>query len=194
MVYTGIDGRIKKTTAQMLADSRVGLRVGARIPYTWLAYAPGRTTRLSANGDVLTGPMSGCIIPVWSEKGRRYVGHVGTAEVKKQNDRVKAIFATQMLQNTIGFNPGSGVWDATQIGGIVAKFKGWSKWIQVALVTDINQCFSILMVQVKQPDLWCCGGIRPVTEMDYEDLRKKFLPTGRHLDDNYLKDLDGKSR
>ncbi len=191
MTYLGMDGSIKKTTAQMLADNRVGLRMGARIPYKWLVYAPGRTTRLATADDVLSGPMSGCIIPVWRERGRRYVGHVGTEEVKKTDDKVKAIFAAQMEQNTIGYNPGSGVWTA-DIPGILANFKSWSKFIQLALVTGNDQGFSILMVQTKQPDQWTCGGIRRVTRMDYDSIRSKFLPKGRLSDDDFLSDIDGK--
>jgi len=181
MVYEGLEGRLyKQTTANIIAHSQSGLTMGMSIPYNWLAYAPGRTTRLSAAGDVLTGPMSGCIIPVWQEGGRRYVGHVGTTGNIMQDDKVKTSFACQMPQNTSGFNPGSDVWDNDAVA-IIAKIKGLLKWIQLALVTTNNQCYSILMLKIKHPNLWCVGGIKRVQLMDYTDIRTKFLPLRRNI-------------
>ena len=55
------------------------------------------------------------------------------------------------------------------------------KWIQLALVTANNQCYSILMVKIKHPDVWCVGGMKRVPLMDYADIRDKFLPRERVL-------------
>jgi len=181
MAYDGLDGRLyKRTTANIIADGRLGLTMGTGIPYNWLAYAPGRTTRLSAAGDVLTGPMSGCIIAVWQAGGKRYVGHIGTVGDKDLDDKVKAIFAANMPQNTSGFNPGSGVWNI-DAPGIIAQIIPMYKWIQLALVTANNQCYSILMLKTKHPNQWCVGGIKRVQLMDYDDIRDKFLPRERVL-------------
>jgi len=181
MTYDGLDGRLyKQTTTNMMAQAQLGLTMGMHIPYSWLAYAPGRTTRLSAAGDILTGPMSGCIIATWQQGGKHYVGHVGTTEDTTQNDRVKATFAANMPQNTSGFNPGSGVWNI-DAPGIMAQITGIKAWIQVALVTTNNQCHSILMLKIKNPNEWVVGGIKRVDLMDYDDIRSKFLPRGRVL-------------
>jgi len=181
MTYAGLDGRLyKQTTANMMAQAQLGLNMGAGIPYSWLAYAPGRTTRLCAAGDIFTGPMSGCIIATWQEGGKRYVGHVGTMGDKTIDDKVKQMFAVNMPQNASGFNPGSGVWNI-DAPGIIAQITPMYKWIQLALVTANNQCHSILMLKIKHPDLWCVGGIKQVPLMDYDDIRDKFLPRERVL-------------
>lgn len=200
MTYTGMDGRLyKPTPANLMEQQRAGLAMYGQIHYSWLAYAPGRTTRLSATRDILTGPMSGCIIPIWSERGRRYVGHVGTVGNKVMDDRVKAIFGASMPQNTIGFNPGSGVWDK-DAATILAKLpmlktgrfdkkgreslnRSIGTWKQFALVTTDNKCYSIMMVPLAPvtDNIWVVGGIKRVELMDYYNLRQKFLPRGRQM-------------
>ena len=92
----------------------------------------------------------------------------------KKNDKVKALFAVQMPQSTSGFNPATGIWP--EAATILAKVKPVQDYMVMALVTANSQCFSILMVKVKNPDIWCVGGIKTVRGMDYTDLRNKFLP------------------
>ncbi len=196
MVNMGMDGRLyKPTTANLIAQSRASLTMYGEVQYSWLAYAPGRTTRLSAVGDILTGPMSGCIIPVWRDEGRRYVGHVGTKDDRVIDNRVKAIFGAYMPGTTIGFNPGSGIWDNDVVKDILAKFpklktgklSGFTgkeitmpakgTWQQIALVTTEDKCYSIMMVPLEPVcnNIWVVGGIKKVEVMDYYDLREKFL-------------------
>ncbi|MEJ1335806.1 MAG: hypothetical protein RPU37_07120 [Candidatus Sedimenticola sp. (ex Thyasira tokunagai)] len=202
MVYMGMDGRLyKPTTANLIAQSRAPLTMYGQVQYSWLAYAPGRTTRLSVVGDILTGPMSGCIIPIWRDKGHRYVGHVGTVGDRVRDNRVKAIFGASMPGTTIGFNPGSGVWD-TDAANILAKIselktgkiseftgkelmkRAKGTWKQFALVTTEDKCYSIMMVPLEPVcnNIWVVGGIKKVEVMDYYDLREKFLPRGRYME------------
>ena len=77
---------------------------GTKLTYTWLAYAPGRTTVTKVDGDVLTGPMSGCIIAKWEDaRHARCVGHVGTVDGNaRTNELVKTTFDRNMPANTTG--------------------------------------------------------------------------------------------
>ena len=76
IVYDGLDGELMNTRQNV---SSLGFRMGMSVPYNWLSYSVGRTTkRMLAAGDVLTGYMSGCPIATWTENGLRYAGHVGT--------------------------------------------------------------------------------------------------------------------
>ena len=65
MVYDGMDGQLYNLAAPHV--STVGLSMRMNIPYGWLAYSPGYTTKLCTGGDILTGFMSGCLITVWTD-------------------------------------------------------------------------------------------------------------------------------
>lgn len=49
--------------------------------FRWLHWQPGKITYLPLAGtDILTGPMSGCWIVIFTMGGVSYVGHIGTHE------------------------------------------------------------------------------------------------------------------
>jgi hypothetical protein len=172
MVYQGLDGELYELFSQHV--KYMGLSKGMNIPYNWLVYAHGHTTnRLLASGDVLTGPMSGCLITLCSTTGGRYVGHVGTVEANyQQNRKVKLTFANCLPSKATGFNPAD-AWDFNEIQSLMNRFnKPKPKPSIFALVTTSGEFFSILMFDLKdrKKDLWCVGGIKKVTPMNRDQL------------------------
>ena len=177
MVYDGLDGELYKIGGVNVTT--LGFRMGMQLPYNWLVYSHGHTTRISTPNDVLTGPMSGCIIAVWMEQGCRYVGHVGTVESSEVvNQRVKETFGAMMPQNTIGFNPAA-AWSPGDISVMMSKFKKRPGFSIMALVTSTNQFYSVLMFSFNGATEWCVGGCKKVVSMNYQTLRDKFVQTGR---------------
>ncbi len=174
MIYDGLDGQLYNLSAPHV--STVGLKMRMKIPYSWLVYAHGHTTRLNAAGDVLTGPMSGCLITVWTDEGRRYVGHVGTVESSATvNEKVKSTFAAAMPKNTTGFNPAN-AWEPGEISKLMRKIKPLPALRIMALVTSGNQFYSILMFELRagKPNEWCVGGIKKVPPMNYQAIKTKL--------------------
>jgi hypothetical protein len=170
MVYDGMDGELYNLA--LPHAKTVGLTMGMNIPYSWLVYAHGHTTRLSATSDVLTGPMSGCLIASWTDQGSRYVGHVGTVEAnEKLNQQVKEVFARTMPQNTTGFNPAN-AWDFTEIKQKMGKFKKMPSPKILALVTSANEFYSVLLFMLQGGTTqWCSGGIKKIQPMNYQALK-----------------------
>lgn len=177
LVYDGLDGELYKIGGVNVTT--LGFRMGMRLNYSWLVYSHGRTTRISTPNDVLTGPMSGCIIAVWTEQGRRYVGHVGTVESSEViNQKVKGTFGSMMPQNTIGFNPAA-AWNPSEIRSLMSKFKKLPAFRIMALVTTANQFYSVLMFKINGTTTeWCVGGNKKVSSINYQALKAKFIPRG----------------
>ena len=172
MVYDGLDGELYSFGAAHA--STAGLTKGMAIPHTWLVYAYGHTTRcVLAGSDVLTGFMSGCVIAQWSERGTRYVGHVGTVESDvRVNTAVKRGFVDAMrgLTQTRGFNP-AGAWQYDEIAALMRKFKSGATPRIVALVTTGGDFYSILLFQLQQaPNEYCVGGIKSVVPLNHDAL------------------------
>jgi hypothetical protein len=76
----------------------------------WLPWHPGMISTTVLDRDVLTGPMSGCLIAVYTDPlGRRKVAHIGTTGEAERSDAVKAAwrrFAIEIIRQTLsGFNP-----------------------------------------------------------------------------------------
>ncbi len=179
MVYNGLDGELYNLAGPH--TSSVGLTPRMNIPYTWLVYAHGRTTRLirPAN-DVLTGPMSGCLIANWSSGGNQYVGHVGTIESSESiSSAVKTAFAAAMPADTTGFLPAN-AWDPDgEIKPKQMKFKTVIADPKImALVTPGGDFYSILTFAMKDKmgviSEWCVGGIKKVTPMDHAAVHRKM--------------------
>lgn len=171
MIYDGLDGQLYDLTAPHV--STVGLTMRMNIPHSWLVYAHGHTTRLATAGDVLTGPMSGCLITTWTDQGQRHVGHVGTVESSPDiNKKVKAAFAAAMPQNTTGFNPAN-AWDVGEITQLMGRIKPAPAMKIMALVTSGGEFHSILMFLLTggEPNQWCVGGIKKVPPMGYQALK-----------------------
>jgi hypothetical protein len=113
MVYDGMDDQIMAN----FHSSALGLRVGQSIPYRWLTYVSGRTTTMPlAGGDVLTGPMSGCLIATWTD-GSAKIAHVGTIDNNvPASTTVKRTFAAEAgaAADLSAFNPAA-LWNPGQI-------------------------------------------------------------------------------
>jgi hypothetical protein len=176
MVYDGMDGELFDTMAPHV--STLGLTKGQSIPYSWLTYVLGRTSKkMLAGGDVLTGFMSGCLIATWMEGGFRYVGHVGTVEDNAPaNLRVKQAFAAAMPRDTLGFYP-LAAWDVnTEIVPKATKFKGGVTPKVLALVTTGGDFYSILLFMLGLTNDWCVGGIKRVPALNHAALRQQLDP------------------
>ena len=174
LVYDGLDGQLYDLGAPHVSTR--GLTMGMNIPYRWLVYALGHTTRLTANHDVLTGPMSGCLIAKWMDQGRRYVGHVGTVDDSATvNQRVKNTFVAAMPQNTTGFDPAN-AWRHDEILKLMNRIKPFPGWKIMALVTTANQFYSILMLKLTggQQNEWCVGGIKQVPPLNFAAIRRRL--------------------
>ena len=171
IVYDGLDGELYNLAAPHV--STVGLTMGKRIRHNWLVYAHGHTTKLNARGDILTGPMSGCLITEWKDRGLRYVGHVGTIESSASvNIKVKSVFARSMPRNTKGFNPAN-AWAPGEIMQIMSKFNTIPGMNIMALVTSSGKFFSVLMFKMRDKvNEWCVGGAKRVQPMRYQALKR----------------------
>lgn len=174
MVADGMDGEFFDVMAPHV--STLGLRKGQAIPYSWLTYVLGRTSKkMLAGGDVLTGFMSGCLIAAWTENGARYVGHVGTVEDNEQaNQKVKQTFAAYMPRDTTGFFP-LAAWDpGSEIVPKARKFKAGATPKVLALVTTGGEFYSILLFMLGLSNDWCVGGIKKVPPLSYTALKQKL--------------------
>lgn len=170
MIYDGLDGDLVDYSLPNV--STLGLRKGMVIPYNWLVYSIGHTSKLMlAAGDILTGYMSGCLITQWLENGYRYVGHIGTVDSSVEiSSRVKKAFSAFMPPDTTGFNPAA-AWDPNEILPMQRKFKTAAETKVLALVTTSGQFYSLLMFKLGgAPDQWCVGGLRRVPPMNRDAL------------------------
>jgi hypothetical protein len=79
--------------------------------FKWLPWHPAKLSTTMLNTDVLTGPMSGCLVAVYRVPNGELVVHVGTTVVADESDAVKGAWrelAADKLQLR-GFNPLSNV-------------------------------------------------------------------------------------
>ncbi len=158
--------------------SSLGLSMGKIIPYCWLSYMHGHTARrmLSA-GDVLTGPMSGCLIATWSDQGMRWVGHVGTVfDSPAINKKVNRAIGVALPTQASGFYPDK-AWGAGDIPQLMQKVQVHCKMARpyvFALVTSSGQYYSILMFHLGG-DEWCVGGCKRVPPTNAAGLRGKLM-------------------
>ncbi|HLK40779.1 MAG TPA: hypothetical protein VKU41_28695 [Polyangiaceae bacterium] len=177
MIYVGIDRRLVPPPTPVFAFG-----ANTRIDYSWLAFVEGRTTKISARGDVLTGPMSGCWITVWTDAAGRWVGHVGTCDKVDANESVKGTFATSMPRNVIGYQPDK-EWRADEIKGMRDSFGTMPSYAIVALVTSNNQLFSTLFFrEQREPDILICGGVKTANGTQYQGLFDAMMPKRRRAD------------
>jgi hypothetical protein len=104
---------IEESTGVLQKQSNIVEGTGTKVHrnFQWLAYFPGVISNVPLSSDVLTGPMSGCWVVVYSQNGIDSVGHIGTSEQgSPQTAAVKATWHT--FANTVGpskliggFNP-----------------------------------------------------------------------------------------
>jgi hypothetical protein len=182
MIYDGMD-------AELIGNvhaTALGLQMRAPIAYNWLVYAPGRTTKRTLVGDVLTGPMSGCPIATWTENGATYVGHVGTIDnAPDVNLRVKRGFsaATGSFAQLSAFSPAN-AWQQAEITQMRQRFKVMPGFTVYGLITGPGQFYSILMFDFGAGPgnsiggrgyQRCVGGIRQVPAMSSVATRAMLL-------------------
>jgi hypothetical protein len=175
MTYDGLDAGLGTGLPHV---STLGLRMNMPINYAWLTYAHGHTARrmLSA-GDVLTGPMSGCCIAEWTDRGMRWAGHVGTiVGDAATNKKVKNNIGIALPTQARGFYPDK-AWGAGDIPALLQKAQKASKFARptvFALVTTSGKFFSILMFHLGG-DEWSVGGCKSVPPINAAQLRSTLL-------------------
>ena len=71
--------------------------------FRWLHWQPGKITYLPlAGADILTGPMSGCWVVIFTMAGVSYVGHIGTHDPNSVATLgVKAAWAAAFVAGTV---------------------------------------------------------------------------------------------
>lgn len=175
LIYDGLDGELKDPGLMHFHVSATGLTMRMPIQYTWLDYAPGRTSRVPIGPyDVLTGYMSGCIVAYWWQRGVAYVCHCGTIDGSAAvNRKVKRAFAFGMPRGARGFNP-LGAWNDHEIRSVANQIHPYPAQRIFGLVTTVGDFYSILMLS--QPgNEWCVGGIKRVPPIDHDTLKLRML-------------------
>lgn len=188
--YDGLDGHqaaVDPLLLQVNVAGPVGLAMGNNVPYTWLAYAPGRTARVQIGGnDILTGYMSGCLIARGTHGGAMNAFHVGTITGNRVvNQTVKQNFARNLPADATGFNPAS-AWTQAEIAARQGHLGGGgvAQPYIFALVTAAGAFHSILMFNVSEGGLWnnpaglrywCVGGIKLVPALNRVRLMASLL-------------------
>lgn len=175
MTYDGIDPALG---VGLPHASTMGLTMGMRFNFAWLSYVHGHTSRrLLSAGDVLTGPMSGCLIAEWTDRGMRWVGHVGTVvEGGPVNKKVKQQIGIALPTQARGFYPDK-AWGPSDIPPLLQKAQTVSKFARpdiLALVTASGTFYSILMFHLGG-DEWCVGGCKSVPPTNAGALRSTLL-------------------
>jgi hypothetical protein len=91
--------------------------------FRWLPWVPGQITCVTlAGADILTGPMSGCWLTIFSIDGIRYVGHIGTEDSSTSDNTiaVKAAWRAAVNNGAIvpvaAFNPVGPALNIAQLG------------------------------------------------------------------------------
>ncbi|MCX6252071.1 MAG: hypothetical protein NTX61_15145 [Bacteroidetes bacterium] len=175
MLYDGIDPALGLTLPHV---STMGLNIGMPINFAWLNYVHGHTSRrLLSAGDVLTGPMSGCLIAEWTDRGMRWVGHVGTVVGSDAiNKKVKQQIGIALPTQARGFYPDK-EWGGADIPPLQSQIQSFDKFARFeifALVTTTCDFYSILMFHLGG-DKWCVGGCKKVAAKNALELRGTLL-------------------
>lgn len=91
-----------------------GIQLGNKLlSFTWLPWIAGAVSQVESGVlDILTGPMSGCWLMLYTQGGQAFACHIGTTDIPEQTLAVKEAwrrFATDAPQNGVqivsGFNP-----------------------------------------------------------------------------------------
>ena len=175
MIYDGIDAELGLGLPHV---SSIGLSMGMQLKYAWLSYVHGHTSRrLLSAGDLFTGPMSGCLIVEWTDRGMRWVGHVGTVEENVAlNTMVKKQIGIALPTQARGFYPDK-EWGVSDIPPLLQKAQKVSKFARpviFALVTTSGSFYSILMFHLGGKE-WVIGGCKVVQPTNAALLRMDLL-------------------
>jgi hypothetical protein len=170
MSYIGLSDKV---SPQLMISpvSSFGLQMRMAINYDWCDYITGQTAQKQVAGhDILTGPMSGCIIARYTVAGVTYVGHVGTMGTPTVDTLVKRTFGMAMPPNTTGFNPSAAWGDRAPLsikhGRVPTCF---------ALVTTTGEFYTIIMMpEHTSTTEWVCGGAKKVPAVHYGPLRQQL--------------------
>lgn len=160
---------LRKVGGQRVSSVIAGTNLGkVHRNFKWLPWYGGDISETVLNCDVLTGPMSGCILVSYRRNGVSMVGHIGTVTLSAAipatvNTNVKAVwtnFATTHQADVIGgFNPfdntipahppaqpGDGV---GQIWGLITR-TGFFYAVQVYVQTFLPRPYRIAAVYPMQ--------------------------------------------
>ncbi len=178
MTYDGLDDQFLAGSMYggLPNVSAFGLRKGMQIQYQWLDYNLGRTARQPMGPyDVITGPMSGCLITRWTDKGINYAGHVGTVDDRPaENKTVKSTYARDLAANATGFNPAAAITfgDASVLQ---RRFRVAPSAKVCALVTTSGNFYALLFLGLQfdasDPSIvpgqdWVLGAIKQVPPLN----------------------------
>ena len=171
-----VAGLVSRANKNPTHHRKAKILSGSTIPHSWLVYAPKYTSRIHLTGsrDILTGPMSGCIIALWNENGKNYVGHIGTELAGGDaNKLVKANFAMRMPQNAIGFDPAKHI-NFAQLATIQRNLsaggvKGTNP--QTYALVTASKNFYTLVLYFSNDDFYYVGPCTKVQPMRYQALR-----------------------
>lgn len=112
--------------------------------FKWLPYSPGNITHTKLDQDVLTGPMSGCPLAIYTRSGEVQVAHIGTTENLDATKQVKALWQAQVDSATIGpeggFDPFNKLFDQKTPKGKPGAEERLEVW---GLVTTDRKAFAI---------------------------------------------------
>ncbi len=178
MTYDGLDGELVNPQFMVTNVSTLGLQMRQPIQHDWLDYVPGGTAFKQLGGtDILTGWMSGCLIPKWpSPTGGTLVGHIGTVDNNPTlNAKVKAKFRPRLVPQMTAFQPLAD-WPNSDLVPLMSKFKSPPENHVLGLVTSTGQFYSVLIfgirAQTGATTEWCIGGIKKAKVLSYADLQK----------------------
>ncbi len=156
-------------------------------PLNWLEYGPGKTKEAPLNNaDILTGPMSGCLLAIWTDNNNAgCAAHIGTtsdADVDEPpNATVKQQFYAMLglLQkpNSVkGFSP-LRAWSDSDLNGLLQiKPSGTGVPTLFGLMTAQKNFFSLALAKYSGVDEWVCLGVKRCQGLDYAGLRAALSP------------------
>jgi hypothetical protein len=143
--------------------------------FKWLPWYAGDIAETTLDCDVLTGPMSGCVLVLYNKGTARKVGHIGTVTVTDAipdsvNTNVKTVWTNWAKANRDdvigGFNPrattvpGHGAWQGDDVGG-----QTWG------LITTLGAFYAVhVWVQKGTADHFRIDGVHQVPSMSKADL------------------------
>ena len=176
MTYDGEPG------LRLLGKARgLGLKKGGKISFSWLDYIEGSTPKTNTADDVLTGPMSGCPIATWTDKGGSWVAHLGTMVDRTEvNNLIKNEFSKLMktdARDALVYSPMK-VW-IDDIPALQLAFKKPLPTPYVfCLVTSSKKVYSILMFRLADYKNvnWIIEGYREVAPLRGQQLSDALKP------------------
>jgi hypothetical protein len=148
----------------------LGTSVKAHRNYRWLTYLPYRNTFTPFTGvDILTGFMSGCHVIAYTENGRPYLAHVGTADNANRNQVTKDAWnnyaASINVRLIAGFNP-LARWRNNWPHGDISE-----RPYCIALVTAAYDLHSIALFRQGTASVYRIAGIDQIASLPIEQLR-----------------------